>query len=313
MGFTTLENTPIDIDLVAQSVTTGWSFSDKIATHEACNAGSIYLNGYTLEAGQTYAISYKIVSITGSAGVLYTQVFMGTTAGTQRIASGFYQETLLCAGTTPRLRFYSTADCVVSILNIRNTATVTTAKQRNNIVYSEETNKWTSFYTYNPDCGFGLFINLYTFKEGNLYLHENNSSSRNSFYGVQYNTILNMPFNQNVSFVSTFESMSIQGNMLMITTEEGIETSLGQASDLIAEDFTKSTLTDGTTTITVNEVEGVYSSSFMRDINSVGGIVNGDVLKGNWILVEIVTTASTKLRLFSVAVHSEKSYIGVRN
>jgi len=122
-----------------------------------------------------------------------------------------------------------------------------------------------------------------------------------------------MPFNQNVTFVSTFESMSIQGNMLMITTEEGVETSLGQVSDLIAEDFTKSTLDDGVTTVTVNSVEGVYSASFMRDINSVGGIVNGDVLKGNWILVEIITTESTKLRLFSVAVHSEKSYIGTRN
>jgi hypothetical protein len=237
---------------------------------------------------------------------------MGTTAGTQRITTGFFQETLLCAGATPRLRFYSTADCVVSIFNIKNTATVTTAKQRNNIVYSEKNNKWSSFYTYNPDCGFGLFINLYTFKEGQLYLHENNSSSRNNFYGVQYNTIINMPFNQNVTFVSTFESMSAQSNMLMVTTEDGIETSLGQISDLIASDFTKSTLVNGATTVTINSVEGVFSASFLRDKNSVGEILNGDVLKGNYLLLELQTTASTKLRLFSVAVHSEKSFIGVR-
>lgn len=313
MGFTTLENTPIDINLVTQSVTTGWSFSGDVATHEACNAGSIYLNGYTVEAGQTYEISYEITSITGSAGVLYTQVFMGDTAGTERITTGFFTETLLCSGTSPRLRFYSTADCTVEIFNIRNTAVDTGERQKNNIVYNEIINKWSDFRTYNPDCGFGLFINLYTFKEGNLYLHENNSSSRNNFYGTQYESIIKLPFNQNVSFVSTFESMSIQGNMLMITTDEGVETSLGQVSDLIAEDFTKSTLSDGTTTVTINELEGVYSASFMRDINSVGGIVNGDALKGNWLLVEIKTTESTKLRLFSVAVHSEKSPIGVRN
>lgn len=313
MSFTTLENTPIDINLVTQSVTTGWSFNDNVATHEACNAGSIYLNGYTIEAGQTYEVSYEITSITGSAGVLYTQVFMGSTAGTQRTTTGFFTETILCAGANPRLRFYSTADCTVEIFNIRNTATVTTPKQKNNIVYNEMFNKWSDFRTYNPDCGFGLFINLYTFKKGNLYLHENNSSSRNNFYGTQYESIIKLPFNQNVSFVSTFESMSIQGNMLMITTSEGVETSLGQVSDLIAQDFTKSTLSDGVTTVTINELEGVYSAPFMRDINSVGGIVNGDVLKGNWLLVEIKTTESTKLRLFSVAVHSEKSPIGVRN
>jgi hypothetical protein len=312
MSFTTLENTPLNVNLVAQSVTTGWSFSGSIATHEVCNAGSIYLNGFTIEAGKTYEITYRVATITGSAGVSYLQAFMGDTAGTQRIATGFYTETLTCTGTSPRFRMFSNTDCTVEIFNIRNTAVVTTEKQRNNIVYSEENNKWSSFYTYNPDCGFGLFINLYTFKDGQLYLHQNNSESRNNFYGVQYNTIVNLPFNQQAAFVSTFESMSIQSNMLMITTEDGIETSLGQISDLVASDFTKATLVDGATTVTINSVEGVYSASLLRDKNSVGGILNGNVLKGNYLLVEIVSTESTKLRLFSVAIHSEKSFIGSR-
>lgn len=312
MGFTTLENTPLNVNLVAQSVTTGWSFSGSIATHEACNAGSIFLNGFTVETGKTYEITYRIASITGSAGVSYLQAFMGDTAGTQRIASGFFIETLTCTGTSPRFRFYCNTDCTVEIFNIKNTAVITTEKQRNNIVYSEENNKWGSFYTYNPDCGFGLFIDLYTFKNGQLYLHQNNSQSRNNFYGVQYKTIVNLPFNQQVAFVSTFESMSIQSNMLMITTEDGIETSLGQISDLVASDFTKATLVDGMTTVTINSVEGVYSASLLRDKNSVGGILNGQVLKGNYLLLELQTTEATKLRLFSVAVHSEKSFIGVR-
>ena len=313
MSFTTLENTPLNVNLVTQSVTTGWSFSGSIATHEVCNAGSIYLNGFTIETGKTYEITYRIASITGSAGVSYLQAFMGDTAGTQRIASGFFIETLTCTGTSPRFRFYCNTDCTVEIFNIKNTAVITTEKQRNNIVYSEENNKWSSFYTYNPDFGFGLFIDLYTFKNGQLYLHQNNSESRNNFYGVQYDTIVNLPFNQQVAFVSTFESMSVQSNMLMITTEDGVETSLGQISDLVASDFTKATLVDGMTTVTINSVEGVYSASFLRDKNSVGGILNGQVLKGNYLLVELVSTESTKLRLFSVAVHSEKSFIGIRN
>jgi hypothetical protein len=312
MSFITLENTPLNVNLVTQSVTTGWSFSGSIATHEVCNAGSIFLNGFTVEAGQTYEITYKITSITGSAGVSYLQAFMGDTAGAQRITSGFFIETLACTGTNPRFRFFSNTDCEVEIFNIKNTAVITSEKQRNNIVYSEDNNKWSSFYTYNPDCGFGLFIDLYTFKNGQLYLHQNNSANRNNFYGVQYKTIVNLPFNQQVAFVSTFESMSIQSNMLMITTADGVETSLGQISDLVASDFTKATLVDGMTTVTINSVEGVYSASFLRDKNSVGGILNGQVLKGNYLLVELVSTESTKLRLFSVAVHSEKSFIGVR-
>jgi hypothetical protein len=99
--------------------------------------------------------------------------------------------------------------------------------------------------------------------------------------------------------------------MLMVTTEDGIETSLGQISDLIASDFTKSTLVNEATTVTINSVEGVFSASFLRDKNSVGEILNGDVLKGNYLLLELQTTTTTKLRLFSVAVHSEKSFFGV--
>ena len=312
MSFTTLENTPLNVNLVTQSVTTGWSFSGSIATHEVCNAGSIFLNGFTVETGKTYEITYRISSITGSVGVSYLQAFMGDTAGTQRIATGFYTETLTCTGTSPRFRFFSNTDCSVQIFNIKNAAVITSEKQRNNIVYSEENNKWSSFYTYNPDCGFGLFIDLYTFKNGQIYLHQNNSSSRNNFFGTQYKTIVDLPFNQQVAFVSTFESMSIQSNMLMITTADGVETSLGQISDLVASDFTKATLVDGATTVTINSVEGVYSASFLRDKNSVGGILNGQVLKGNYLLVELISTESTKLRLFSVAVHSEKSFIGVR-
>ena len=309
MGFLTIENTPLNVNLVAQAPTTGWSFSGSVATHEVCNAGRIFLNGYTIVAGQTYEFTYRVTSI--SSG--YVQPFMGATAGIQRTTAGFFVETLTCIGTNPRFAFYSNANCVIEVFDIRNTATVTTKKQQNNIVYSEKTNKWTSFYTYNPDCGFALFIDLYTYKEGNLYLHQNNSSSRNNFYGVSYDTIVNLPFNQQASFVSTFESMSVQSNMLMVTTVDGVETSLGQISDLIASDFTKSTLVNGATTVTINSVEGVYSASFLRDKNSVGEILNGDVLKGNYLLLELQTTTSTKLRLFSVAIHSEKSLIGVRN
>lgn len=315
MIYQTLENTPIDINLVAQSVTTGWSFSGSRAIHEVCNAGSIYLNpppGIEIIAGQTYRITYNIISITGSVGSLYIQPFMGTTAGVQRIAPGFIQETLTAAGSNPRFRFYSNTDCEIEIFNIQNTAEVTTAKQQNNIVYSEKLNKWPSFYTYNPDYGFGLFINLYTIKNGDLYVHEHGSTDRNDFYGTQYNTIVNLPFNQHIANSNTFQSVSVQGNELMVTTTDGVISSLGQVSDLIAQDFTKSTMVDGSTVVTINSVEGIYSAPFMRDKNSIGGIIDGDVLKGNYLLIELVTTTANQLKLLNVAVHSEHSYIGAR-
>jgi hypothetical protein len=41
----------------------------------------------------------------------------------------FYVETTtLHAGATPRFSFFSNADCVIEVFNIRNTATITTEK-----------------------------------------------------------------------------------------------------------------------------------------------------------------------------------------
>ena len=113
MGFVTSENTPLNINLVAQAPTTGWSFSNLVATHEKCNAGRIFLNGYNIVAGQTYEFTYKITSISNG----YVQPFMGSTAGIQRTTAGFYVETLLCIGVNPRFSFYSNADCVIEGLN----------------------------------------------------------------------------------------------------------------------------------------------------------------------------------------------------
>ncbi len=43
--FTTLQNTPLTIDLLAQARTTGWTINGTQAIHESCNAGYIKLVG----------------------------------------------------------------------------------------------------------------------------------------------------------------------------------------------------------------------------------------------------------------------------
>lgn len=309
MGWNIIEDGSTTVDLVALANTTGWSASGQSAVHDSCNTGSVYLippTGVALTTGVTYRITFQVDSISGG----YVQPFMGTTAGTQYTTTGFKSFTIVAAGSSPRFRFLSNATCQITIFNIQDTTTITTAKQRNNVVYNEKENKWSDYRTYNPDFGFGFFIELYTIKNGDLYVHQHGSDSRNNFYGTQYSSIINMPFNMHSTNSNTYESVSIQSNMLMITTTDGITTSLGQISELIAGDFTKATLTDGATTVIVNTAEGIYSAPFLRDKNI--DIVNGDVLKGNWLTIELVTTAATPLRLFSVAIHSEKSYVGVR-
>ena len=61
-SFTTLQNTPIEIDLLALVNDNGWSFDSDTAIHESCNQGTISLN-QTFLANLNYDISLVIESI----------------------------------------------------------------------------------------------------------------------------------------------------------------------------------------------------------------------------------------------------------
>ncbi len=308
MGFTTLQNTPVEIDLLIQGNSVGWSIDNGDAVHEACNAGSIYLTGGTIAIGETWQFSYTIVSISGS----YVQAFMGTTAGAQRTSALFYTETLVVAGNNPQFYFYapSATVCRVRLFNIQKVSQSVSLKQNNTIVWSEKNNKWSSFHTYNSDCGFSLFTNLYTYKAGSMWAHKASLPTRNNLYGVQYETILQLTSSSVEN--KTFQSISYEGNTLMITTSDGIETSLGQISELAALDYLKDVLTEGVDTLNIYSYEGVFATSFLRDKNSPDGLINGDVLKGSYITVELITVDAGVLKLKNVNVHSSASRIGSR-
>ena len=52
------------------------------------------------------------------------------------------------------------------------------------LTFSEGIKGWPSFYSYQPEYIKGMNQFLYTFKNGNLYVHNSNSVDRNNFYGL---------------------------------------------------------------------------------------------------------------------------------
>ena len=245
--YNTLDNTPLEIDLVAQANTTGWSIDGGVAVHDSCNAGIMYLSTYPIIAGNSYAFSYQIVSISGGN----VQPSIGGTQGEPRLVAGFYTETLLASGTNPRFSFYSNANCRVSLMDIKVVTVSNITKQKNSIVYSEITNKWITFLSTNADAGVSLYNRLYTFKLGRMYVHKSNTDSRMNIYGTTYQSVLKFTENQNPTQVKTFQSINYQSNQLLITTTDGITTSLGQVSELVAADFLQDSLTDGITSVDI--------------------------------------------------------------
>lgn len=303
MGFTTLQNTPITIDLLQQGNSRGWTIVGDSAVHETCNAGVIKLLNYPITAGVQYEFSYTIDYV--NSGNVRPK--LGNVNGIARTTAGFFTESIT-ASTNDLLEFYSNANAKISPITIKVLTNVFTEKSTSTIAWSEKYNKWASFRSYNPDTGFSLFANLFMHINGRAWVSSINSL-RNNFFGVQYKSIFKFVANEDKAQPKTFQALSYEGNKLMITTANGIETSLGQISNLIADDFLKDILDDGVTSINIYNVEGIYSAGFMK---AMPDVVNGDNLKGSHVTIELIEVSTGVLKLTDVTVHSEGSAIGSR-
>lgn len=311
MSLTIQQNTPTVVDLVSEAKSTGWSLlPNGTAHHETCNAGYIIVKDDLLVVvtGNVYTVSYQIKDYV--SGTL--RLSIGNALAPIRNANGNYTDTLTATGVNPKIRIFSDGNLTLALFDIKTDTASTITKQRNTINFSEQNNKWSSYSSFTSDFGFSLFKDMFTFKNGRLYKHDPAIGTRNNIYGVQYDTVVRIPFSGAEGQVKTFLSLSYESNQLMVTTDDGITTSLGQVSELIDSDFLKDTLQSGMTVIDIYDVEGVYSSSFLRDTSNGGDINNGDVLKGTYVVVELIQVNDELLSLKNVIVHSESSKIGAR-
>ncbi len=98
----------------------------------------------------------------------------------------------------------------------------------------------------------------------------NNSTAYANFYGVQYNPSIKIVFNQNQNIKKHYNTITTLGNTTWIAPSQGdIKTNLGQQSKLVQGDF--------------RIKDDKYHAAFKRDDLSIGGLLNGNVLKGSWI------------------------------
>ena len=93
------------------------------------------------------------------------------------------------------------------------------------IAYNEALKKWTSFYSYNPEFYGKINRQFVTFKEGHLYKQNSNSSNFNTFYGETFNSVLDFPFNAEVSSVKSYNAISLESDTKLLTK---LFTNMGQ-------------------------------------------------------------------------------------
>lgn len=80
------------------------------------------------------------------------------------------------------------------------------------LTYSEKSKGWTSFWSYIPDWMIKLNNRFYTIKNGQLYLHNEETGVRNNFYGVQHDSKIKLYFNEINSDDKIFKTLALEGN-----------------------------------------------------------------------------------------------------
>lgn len=157
--------------------------------------------------------------------------------------------------------------------------------------YSDAVQGWVSFYSYYPDWMIGMNNFLYTFKGGNIYKH-NVNSSRNTFYsswwvqlgnpsGAFAPSTLQSVFNTSPLENKLFKTINIQGDA---TWDVQLETDLQYSGFIDAEYFEKK--------------EAAYFA-FIRN-NSVGQLALRSV-NGIGSSFEVINSLSTSVIKFSMA------------
>ena len=149
------------------------------------------------------------------------------------------------------------------------------------IAFDEVGNSFESFYSYKPEMMGELNTTLFSFKNGGIWRHTNNTTFCN-FYGVQYGASITTVFNTAVLDKKTWISIMETGNTIwacpVIYTQMDSYSTTKQTSALIDADF--------------EVLESEYHASFLRDSNSQGGLIEGDSLKGGYMVVKFEKTSA---------------------
>jgi len=150
------------------------------------------------------------------------------------------------------------------------------------IAFDEVGNSFESFYSYKPEMMGELNTTLFSFKNGGIWRHTNSTTFCN-FYGVQYGASITTVFNTASLDKKTWISIMETGNAVwacpVIYTQMntgGVTTQ--QTSSLLEADF--------------STLEAEYQASFLKDSTSPGGLIEGDSLKGGYIVIKFEKTSA---------------------
>jgi hypothetical protein len=165
-----------------------------------------------------------------------------------------------------------------------------------NFSFNETRNGFCSFYDFHPEWATGANDMVYTWKDGEIWKHDDPTYC--NFYGDQYNASVTVVFNNNLLGKKSWHSINeIASDIWGVPTMYTNVKTYGNTSQ-------ESNLVDAEFTI----LEGNPSSAIKRDANSPGGKINGDFMKGNYLVAKFEKqNASNYITLSEVSVRTTDS------
>lgn len=281
MSITTVQNNSVTFDIRPYLTDRGWSIVGTRMVHQSENSGYFEIPSYGVQSGQTYQYSFQLANVS-SGGVIIT---IGGASSELLTTSGYHQGEITAIDNSS-VQVWSDGDLEVVNLTLMQQITES-IPERNTITWSEQRKGWVTFKEIIPDAGFSMFTRMFTLKDGNLWSHQVEDTIPNNFYGEQKSSRIKFPVSS--VGVKTYQSIAIHSNKVIGTTENGIQTQLGNVTDLISYDF--------------ESREGIHYANKLRDA------ILDDKLKGRYIVIELTDeeSANTYLQLFKVVIKSNIS------
>ena len=154
--------------------------------------------------------------------------------------------------------------------------------------FTEKTNRWNSFYTYYPEMMGSSGVGIVSYVGGKLYHHDIGvdalqNKEYNKFYGNDVSSDLWLISNEIPSNNKVYKAISTESDYIWSVD---IENRQGQKTSVFTTDF--------------DTRENIHYAQVLNDINSPGGMIEGDKIRSTSALIKLSNLSSVLSRLFAV-------------
>lgn len=173
------------------------------------------------------------------------------------------------------------------------------------IAYHYPSKRWISRYSFVPENYEIIDNSFYSFDSGKMYLHNDSSADRCTFYGTAYESYIRFISNMAGNIIKIYTNLEVHSNKKWHADDDDaiISESNGSYPNV------SSKILDGIWELE----EGVYKSEFMRNGKSTSSSLklidlhNGDFLRSHYLDITLTNDDTDEARLFKVCVYSEPS------